>query len=704
MASSIFVWDLLIAFVAAAALLWRYANWKQQPILVTLAVLLAWYFSLLIIFVIPLDVSSTIYTACSNSSELVTLTTQSSITEESHTSSAAISSDVENGTKSSKILQVDITTPLSSLNISTIGSSTELPSAISHNITKRASESASCPPPSSLLPDGTLLSLWRVVYWTSQLLTWIILPLMQSFSQAGEFTFLGKLRSSLWDNAIYYTSYLLIAIILIVYIALQPGLHLTWGRTKAIAAAASNTWGLCLLVLMLGYGLVEVPRNLWQGSKRGHRLSQAYFRVSKLWTERSDAEGQLEEVLTSVEVAGRGAAGVLLRSYFDTIVAKVPTELMERVRRRQGRQGGSEEEQQVTEQTLAKLHKQVVVALIAHKRTEAQWVEHIERVLWLEDTQRNMANFDRAFKRQTEAPDRGWLGFLINPTTEWYWRCLLQPRLYQTGAVVALLFSVILTWSEVTLFSEHPTLSLMALFIQAGQSDHSYGVIEMISFLTICYMCICAYYTIFHVRVLNYYYLAPNHQSDEYTLLFSGALLCRLTPPLCLNFLSLIHMDSHVIHDWEEETAYTRVMGHMDVVSIVSDAFNIYFPILLLILTLATYFSLGSRLLTFLGFQQFLEEAGHTGELVEEGRELVAREKRRRERLVESSKNRREFREQWGDSMPSSKEARLRATASSQQAQENTGLQSNNSPNYSTPTLEVVQEHRRAPRNLFDDI
>merc|ERR1719430_2267365 len=88
------------------------------------------------------------------------------------------------------------------------------------------------------------------------------------------------------------------------------------------------------------------------------------------------------------------------------------------------------------------------------------------------------------------------------------------------------------------------------------------------------------------------------------------------------------------------ETAYTRVMGHMDVVSIVSDAFNIYFPILLLILTLATYFSLGSRLLSFLGFQQFLEEAGHTGELVEEGRELVAREKRRRERLAESSKNR----------------------------------------------------------------
>jgi hypothetical protein len=46
------------------------------------------------------------------------------------------------------------------------------------------------------------------------------------------------------------------------------------------------------------------------------------------------------------------------------------------------------------------------------------------------------------------------------------------------------------------------------------------------------------------------------------------------------------------------ETAYTRVMGHMDLVSIISDYFNIYFPIALVALTTATYFSLGARLLT----------------------------------------------------------------------------------------------------------
>jgi len=36
----------------------------------------------------------------------------------------------------------------------------------------------------------------------------------------------------------------------------------------------------------------------------------------------------------------------------------------------------------------------------------------------------------------------------------------------------------------------------------------------------------------------------------------------------------------------------------MDLVSIVSDYFNIYFPILLVALTAATYFSVGARLLS----------------------------------------------------------------------------------------------------------
>ena len=53
----------------------------------------------------------------------------------------------------------------------------------------------------------------------------LILPLMQSFTKAGDFTVGAKLKSALIDNAIYYGSYLLIAGILLLYLVLN-GLEL----------------------------------------------------------------------------------------------------------------------------------------------------------------------------------------------------------------------------------------------------------------------------------------------------------------------------------------------------------------------------------------------------------------------------------------------------------------------------------------------
>merc|ERR1719228_77825 len=322
-------------------------------------------------------------------------------------------------TTSASTLSTTSTSTTSNLNTS---SSSESPDITGESRRRREADIPHdyCSSPSSLVNPSMIYSLWRVVYWSSQLLTWIVLPLMQSFTQAGEFTFLGKIKSSHWDNMIYYASYLFIAIILLIYIASQPGLHLDWQRTKAIAAAASNTWGLTLLVLMMGYGLVEVPRTLWNASKRGYSLNQAYFKVSKLWGEKNDAEGTLEEVLVSVEGVNRTleVEQGQLRDKLEIIMRKVPLEMMERVKRRRVEEtdrGGD-----LTEARLAKLHKQVLVALTAHYRTEAQWVEQVEMVYWLEDNHKNTSSNERVFKRQVESEKRGILSFLITPTTEWY--------------------------------------------------------------------------------------------------------------------------------------------------------------------------------------------------------------------------------------------------------------------------------------------
>lgn len=68
-------------------------------------------------------------------------------------------------------------------------------------------------------------------------------------------------------------------------------------KLKAIASSASNTWGLFLLVILLGYALVEIPRNLWLFGQRGYALHHAYFRAAKLNFDKSEAEETLDDVL-----------------------------------------------------------------------------------------------------------------------------------------------------------------------------------------------------------------------------------------------------------------------------------------------------------------------------------------------------------------------------------------------------------------------
>lgn len=182
--------EILVTFVVAAVVLFRYGNWYRHHIVVTVSVLIAWYFSMLIVFILPLDVSNTIYGNCVE------------VILETPAAQPLIAEASGNETNQTGVVPAPSSSDLND---------TVAPASII------VSE---CHKPWSLVPDGVFPIFWRVVYWTSQFLTWLILPLMQSYTKAGDFTFGTKMRSALIDNAIYYGSYLLIVGILLLYIAL----------------------------------------------------------------------------------------------------------------------------------------------------------------------------------------------------------------------------------------------------------------------------------------------------------------------------------------------------------------------------------------------------------------------------------------------------------------------------------------------------
>ncbi|XP_014675164.1 PREDICTED: LMBR1 domain-containing protein 2-like [Priapulus caudatus] len=637
--------EIFCVFCLAVYLLHKYADWKRQHFLVTLAALVAWYFSFIIIFILPLDISSTFYKQC--------------LKDNAPTVAPSF-------TTSSTVIPVINFTQNASEEFDTVSPSTAHTATV---VVRNVKVEEPCLEPWSHVPDHMLPDLWHVVYWTSMVLTWLIIPMMMSYSAAGDFTVPGKLKTALIENAIWYGSYLFVFGVLLIYVAVKPELTLDKTGLKVILVTASNTWGLFLVVLMLGFGLVEVPRTLWYNSKRGFMLSRTQFKLAKLSVEKSEAEEALEDVLEDVKRAAESIRDHHpLRPYIDTILTKCPewwdgigiigsaTKVCPENMRRSVQKvenapndGTIRPIETPTEKSLARLNKKVITAVRNHHRTQVQWSILVDQAIGLEDMEKNEGNSEHMFKH-TFMPERNaFMRAVYTPSIEWYWKCLVKPWVLRVLAVALALFSAVVVWSEVTFFNKDPVLSLFAQFIHLAARHYNYFQIEVISCLTIAFLSTCTYYTVFKVRVLNYYYLAPFHQTDEYSLLFSGMFLCRLTPPLCLNFLGLIHLDSHVTKDHElVETSYTQIMGHMDVISIVSDGFNIYFPMAIVLLCAATYFHLGSRCLHFLGFDQFIGDDDITQEIVDEGRELVKREKRKRQRAEDSASRRREWQDRFG--------------------------------------------------------
>ena len=91
-----------------------------------------------------------------------------------------------------------------------------------------------------------------------------------------------------------------------------------------IAVTASNTWGLFVLVILLGYGLVDIPRSVWHFSQLDYSLNYSYFKVAKLKLDLEDAKASLNEVCDEVKtLLQKIRYNDPFYKYIDTIANKV---------------------------------------------------------------------------------------------------------------------------------------------------------------------------------------------------------------------------------------------------------------------------------------------------------------------------------------------------------------------------------------------
>ncbi|KAG5189772.1 LMBR1-like membrane protein [Tribonema minus] len=489
---------------------------------------------------------------------------------------------------------------------------------------------------------------WYTVYWSTFVLAWLVMPIMNAAWAAGELTWRKRIKAAIRANVLTYIAMAVGGIAAVGYLLVR-GIA-TKDTLSGFLMAWGNTYGLMLIVLLMGHGLVEVPRQLWITSFPERQLQLLYFRATQIDTSLYDAIYDLEDAEKEFEKIQRahrsGGGDAMTREqakmslYIEAIQAtRDKFDLSAAGNGRTARPAANNIDSPLPAKKAKKKQLTPVGELVSlHSRLRNGQEKVVAgRQRW-EDLMNQVALLELIVSKQLPRPQSVTAGRGSNPLKRfatfvqlksaralWFWRLHLEHRVLRLTAVLCFVLSAMVIWSEVALAAP-VDLSPFGKIIQSfeGKSPLLIQAAALIPFL---YMSLCCYRSLFKLRLLSSLALNGPHQSLPGQLMFNAQYLVRLQFPLGYNFLTLLHYEKGML----QHIAFNKLMSNMSVVPLLGTDFNIYAPLIMVVLCLFTACHGYARLLRMVGIEHedlqcATDKEGQ--ERMDEGKSLIERGKR----------------------------------------------------------------------------
>ncbi|XP_077213234.1 uncharacterized protein LOC143848234 isoform X2 [Tasmannia lanceolata] len=442
---------------------------------------------------------------------------------------------------------------------------------------------------------GGIAFFWSWSYWSTFALTWAVVPTIQGYEDAGDFTVTERLKTSIQGNLVFYLS---VGFIGLFGLALLIIMHRKWsGGFVGLAMACSNTFGLVTGAFLLGFGLSEIPKSIWRNADWSNRQKVLSHRVAKMALNLDNAHQELSNAIvvaqaTSNQMSKRDP----LRPYMDVIDNMLHQMLKEdpSFKPSGGRLGENDMDYDTDEKSMATLRRQLRRAREEYYRYKSEYMTYVLEALELEDT---IKNYERRsstgwkYVSSFRAGRTGKIGALFD-TMELVWRCILRKQLEKLLAIILGCMSAAILLAEATLLPRGVDLSLFSILINAvGKQE---VLVQIAAFVPLMYMCICTYYSLFKIGMLMFYSLTPR-QTSSVSLLMICSMVARYAPPISYNFLNLIRLGG-------TKTIFEKRMGNIDdAVPFFGRGFNRIYPLIMVIYTLLVASNFFDRVIDFFG-------------------------------------------------------------------------------------------------------
>lgn len=444
--------------------------------------------------------------------------------------------------------------------------------------------------------NGGISFFWSWSYWSTFLLTWLVVPLIQGFEDAGDFTVRERLKTSIQVNLFFY---LILGFIGLIGLILLIMMRNNWsGGVLGLAMACSNTFGLVTGAFLLGFGLSEIPKTIWKNADWTTRQKVLSHKIANMAMKLDEAHQELSKVIavaqeTSKQMSKRDP----LRPYMNIIDNMIDQMLHEdpSFKPQGGRVGENDLDYDADEKSMATLRRQLREAREAYYRYKSQYLTYVMEALKLEDTIKNYERRDEngwKFVSSFRPVRNGTLGSYLD-TMELIWRCIVWRQVQKIFAVILGSMSAAILLAEATLLPSGVDLSVFSILINSIGTEDMF--VQVVAFVPLFYMCICTYYSLFKIGMLTFYSFTPR-QTSSVSLLMICSMVARYAPPISYNFLNLIRLDG------DKETIFEQRMGNIDnAVPFFGEGFNKIYPLIMVVYTILVASGFFHNIINFVG-------------------------------------------------------------------------------------------------------
>ena len=118
---------------------------------------------------------------------------------------------------------------------------------------------------------------WQITYWTTFLLAWLVLPITRETLLSGHFNLLQRIHNGFTISIKSILVMSVCGLIAIIAMAIHlKSVHLVT-IVLPVLMALGNTYGLVLVSLLLGNGLVNVPKRFWRQACPANELRRSEY-------------------------------------------------------------------------------------------------------------------------------------------------------------------------------------------------------------------------------------------------------------------------------------------------------------------------------------------------------------------------------------------------------------------------------------------